>query len=159
MNETKRDSNRPFDSKRGISDLTNTDRFFLRMVARFAALVGYKNMITASGLIDRYLKGNPPSRAERTALARQMKSATKAAQALSLAKAEAAKACHDWQPVQPRVGWVAFCYVKRKCVWRVLHNGEIHGAYTTEADARQAGARLAADANAEWRGKVANPDA
>jgi hypothetical protein len=116
-------------------------------------------MFTAESLTDRFLKGNPPNRAERTALARQMRSATKAQQAISMARAEAAKACRDWQPVEPRVGWVAFCYVKRKCVWRVLHNGEIHGAYTNETDARRNGAKLAADANAEWRGKVANPDA
>jgi hypothetical protein len=114
---------------------------------------------TADALVERYLKGNPLSREERTALARQMRSAVKAAQALKLAKAEAAKACHDWQPALPTVGWVAYCYVKYKQVWRVLRDGEIVKAYEREGDARHHAALLADDVNAEWRGKVADPHA
>lgn len=114
---------------------------------------------TAEGLIERYLKGNPLKRTERSALAKQMRSATKAAKAISLAKTEAAKACHDWQPAEPTVGWVAYCYVKYVKKWRVLRDNEIVKAYDREDEARHHAALLADDVNAEWRGKVADPHA
>lgn len=110
-------------------------------------------------LVDRYLKGNPLTRAERAALAKQLKSATVASKAISYAKQKAAEACHDWQPVDPPSGWVAFCYVKYAQVWRVLRDGEIVKAYKQEGEARKHAARLATDVNAEYKGKIANPDA
>lgn len=115
-----------------------------------------------STLVRRYLTGNPLNREEKKALAKQLKSATKASQAISMAKAEAAKACHDWQPIDPPTGWVAYCYIKFKCVWRVLRDGEIVAAYEGDDAERRAmkhAARLSSDVNAEYRGKVANPHA
>lgn len=114
---------------------------------------------TADGLIDRYLKGNRLNRAERSALAKQLGGAPQAAQAISMAKGEAAKACHDWQPAEPTVGWVAYCYVKYKRVWRVLRDNEIVKAYETEGEARHHAALLSDDVNAEWKGKIADPHA
>lgn len=111
--------------------------------------------MNAQTLVTRYLHGQPLTRDERTALARQLRSATKASQAIRMARDEAAAACHDWQPVEPCVGWVAITYVKYKCVWRVVRDGEIVSAHYNETDARRAGARLAADVNAEWRGLIA----
>jgi hypothetical protein len=115
--------------------------------------------MNAQQLINRYLYGKPLQRDERAALARQLKGAHNASKAISMAKAEAAKACHDWKPAEPTVGWVAICYVKYKQVWRVLRDDAIVVAYHTETEARRHGARLAVDVNAEWRGKIANPEA
>lgn len=118
--------------------------------------------MNAQQLVKRYLQGNPLKRDERAALAKQLKSATKAAQAISMAKKEAAAACHDWQPIDPPSGWVAYCYVKFKCVWRVLRDGEIVAAYDgndAENRALKHAARLSSDVNAEYRGKIANPHA
>ena len=106
-------------------------------------------------LIDRYLRGNPLSRDERAALARQLKGAHNVSKAIRMAREEAAVACHDWQPAEPTVGWVAYCYVKYVQVWRVMRDGEIVSAHPSETDARRAGAKLAADVNALWRGLVA----
>lgn len=114
--------------------------------------------MNGSQLIDRYVQGRPLTRDERAALAKQLKSAPAASQAISMAKAKAAEACHEWVPVSPPIGWVAFCYVKFKCVYRVLRDGEIIAAYDTEGEARKHAARLATDVNAEYKGKIANPE-
>lgn len=106
-------------------------------------------------LIDRYLHGQPLNATERSALARQLRGAHNASRAIRLAREEAAAACRDWQPAEPTVGWVAISYVKYKCVWRVMRDGEIVSAHYNETDARRAGARLAADVNAEWLGMIA----
>lgn len=110
--------------------------------------------MNAQTLVDRYLRGNPLSRDERASLARQLKGAHNASKAIRLAREEAAAACKDWQPVEPAVGWVAISYVKYKCVWRVMRDGEIVSAHHNETDARRAGVRLASDANADWRGMI-----
>lgn len=111
--------------------------------------------MNAQTLVKRYLTGNPLSASERAALARQLKGAHNASRAIRLAREEAAAACHDWQPAEPTVGWVAIAYVKYKCVWRVVRDGEIVAAYANETDARRHAARLAGDVNAEYRGMVA----
>lgn len=108
-------------------------------------------------LVTRYLQGAPLDRGERSALAKQLKSATKAMQAISMAKQEAAKACHDWQPAEPTVGWVAYCYAKWKRKFRVYRDGEIVAAFNNEAEARRHSARLSTDVNAEWRGMIPEP--
>lgn len=106
-------------------------------------------------LVTRYLHGQPLSRDERAALARQLKGAHNASRAIKLAREEVAAACHDWQPAEPTVGWVAIAYVKYVQVWRVMRDGEIVSAHPNETDARRAGAQLAADVNAQWRGLIA----
>ena len=108
-------------------------------------------------LIDRYLHGQPLNATERSALARQLRGAHNASRAIRLAREEAAAACRDWQPAEPTVGWVAISYVKYKCVWRVMRDGEIVSAHYNETDARNAGAHLAAEVNAEWRGMMPDP--
>lgn len=115
--------------------------------------------MNAEELTRRYLTGSPLTREERSALARQLGGATRAAQAIKLARARAREQCHEWEPVEPPVGWVAFCYVKYFRKWRVLRDGEIVSAYETESEARSIAARLASDVNAKWLGKVPNPDA
>lgn len=114
---------------------------------------------TADGLIDRYLKGDRLSRAERSALAKQLGGAPQAAQAISMAKGEAAKACHDWQPAEPTVGWCAIAYSKRKAVWRVLVDGESVKAFEKhqEGDAAAHARKLAGEKNLEYLGKVPDP--
>jgi hypothetical protein len=112
-------------------------------------------------LVDRYLKGRPLSRDERSALARQLGSATKAAQAISMARVEAASACLDWQPVEPREGWVAWARIKRVMVIRVYHNGDIVKAFqkADEHEAAQFARKLAIQHNANYLGCIADPDA
>jgi hypothetical protein len=110
-------------------------------------------------LTDRYLKGRPLSRDERSALAKQVGGAVAAMKAISMAKAKAAEACRDWQPVNPTVGEVAYCYVKYKRVWRVIRDGQIVKAYERENDAKEDGIKLADEVNAKWRGRIADPTA
>jgi len=111
--------------------------------------------MTKDELVTRYLTGHRLTNAERSALAKQLGGAPQAAQAIRLAKESAAAACHDWQPTEPTVGWVAICYVKYKQVWRVVRDGQIVSVHASEIDARKRASRLASDANAEWRGMIA----
>jgi hypothetical protein len=115
--------------------------------------------MTKDELINRYLYGQRLTRDERSALAKQLGGAPQAAQAIKLAKEAAREACHDWQPAVPRVGWVGYCYVKYKQLWRVIRDGEIVIAYETEGEARHHAALLADDVDAEWIGKIADPHA
>ena len=116
-------------------------------------------MMNATTLTTRYLQGRPLNRAERSALAKQLGSAAKAMQAISMAKEEAAKACHDWQPAEPTVGWCAIAYSKRKAVWRVLVDGESIKAFDKPQDNEAASyaKSVAVEKNLEYLGKIPDP--
>jgi hypothetical protein len=115
--------------------------------------------MNAQQLIDRYLYGKPLQRNERAALAKQLKGAHNASKAISMAKAEAAKACHDWKPAEPTVGWCAIAYTKRKAVWRVLVDGESVKAFekNQEHEAATHAKRVAVEKNLEYLGKIPDP--
>jgi hypothetical protein len=52
-------------------------------------------------LADRYLKGEPLTRAEISSLAREKGGAPPAMQAIALAREDATAACHAWEPAEP----------------------------------------------------------